>query len=173
MKAHEIAQHISEAAGPDPVSLATLVERYLTQGVSPFNEQPWKQTHKNQLGRCLRRVVRGYEDVRAMGVDRTLPSPAIMIPAMRVAGWALLEWDETRGVWDKKTRTYRREVRQRTSRRTADLALLGPPLRAERPSALHRGRADGAWGLGEQGDCRSPLLLVRQGQPGELPGKFV
>jgi integrase len=37
-----------------------------------------------------------------------------LIPAMRAAGWPLQTWTETRDIWSKKTRTYRRVDRDRT-----------------------------------------------------------
>lgn len=70
-KASEIAQRISQAAGPHAVTtLKSLVEMYLAEGVSPFTDEPWKESQKKQLTGTLYRSIRGHEAVRAMDVDR-------------------------------------------------------------------------------------------------------
>lgn len=72
-KAGEINGRLEMAAGPYAVtSLQDLVEEYVTTAVHPRTGRPYQKSRTLQVEDNLLRTIRGYEDHRAMDVDRTL-----------------------------------------------------------------------------------------------------
>jgi hypothetical protein len=72
-KATVLDRRLARAAGPAAMtSLGEIFTEYLAHGCSPYTDQPWRSSTRNQIEDNLGRTLRGHEPVPALDLDRAL-----------------------------------------------------------------------------------------------------